>query len=302
MHACGHDVHMTIFVAVARYLAEHKDQWQGTVMFVGQPAEEHLLGARAMLEDGLYERFGRPDFALALHVASNLPAGIVGYANGFAAAASDSVDITVYGEGGHGASPHTANDPIIQAAQLVMALQTIVAREVNPLESAVVTVGAIQSGTAHNIIPGECELKLTVRSYKSEVRKLLLEAIERKATGIARSMGARKPRVKITRGTEALYNDPHLARRLDTVFRRRFGDERVVIDGPGMGSEDFAMFAQGGVPIFMFGLGSASRAQGQKSARLWPLHHPKYHPDVEPTLRTGITAMLNSVFELLPPR
>jgi len=302
MHACGHDVHMTIFVGVARYLATHREQWRGRLMLVAQPAEEHLAGAQAMLDDGLYERFGKPDYALALHVAADIPAGMIGWREGFMAAASDSVDITLYGKGGHGALPHQAVDPIVQAAQLIMALQTIVARETDPSKSAVVTVGSIHAGTAHNIIPDECELQLTVRSYAPEVRGLLRKAIQRKAEGIARSMDARMPRVKITPGADALYNAPALAQRVVPSFRKVLGAQKIIETPSTMGSEDFAMFAQGGVPIFMFGLGTASPAQVAKQTHIWPLHSSQYQPDLTPTLRTGIKAMSAAALELLPRR
>ena len=190
MHACGHDMHMTCFVGTARYLASHKDAWQGTLVLIGQPAEERGVGAKAMLENGLYERFPKPDFALALHVDTALEAGRVGCRAGYCLANTDGVDITVRGKGGHGAYPHTTIDPIVEAAQLILALQTIVSREVRPTEPSVITVGGIQGGTKHNIIPDSCHLQLTVRSYSPEVRKQLHEAIRRKAKGIALASGA----------------------------------------------------------------------------------------------------------------
>ncbi len=194
MHACGHDIHIANIIGVARYLAANKDLWKGTLMMIGQPAEERGAGARAMLDDGLFEKFPKPDYAVALHVDASTAAGTVGYRAGYALANVDSVDITCHGRGGHGAYPHTTIDPIVQAAQLVLALQTIVAREVKPQEPAVVTVGSIHGGTKHNIIPDECHLQITVRSYADDIRKLLLESIERKAKGIAIAAGRRSQR------------------------------------------------------------------------------------------------------------
>ncbi|MHB8899859.1 MAG: M20 metallopeptidase family protein, partial [Thermoguttaceae bacterium] len=258
MHACGHDLHMTSFIGTARYLAENRDRWSGTAVLVAQPAEEVVAGARAMLGDKLYERFGKPDFALALHVSPDEAAGTVSYRAGFSAAASDSVEIVVRGAGGHGAQPHKTKDPIVQAAELVLALQTIVSREVDPVEPSVITVGAINGGTKNNIIPDECRLKLTVRSFSEEVRKQLHGAIERRARGIAETMGAPAPEVTIRRGCDPVYNDPDLVARLLPVFRRQLGGVNIVEAPPTMTAEDFGMFGQGGVPVFMYRLGTAS--------------------------------------------
>lgn len=301
MHACGHDLHMTNLVGVARYLAANRDAWKGTVMLVGQPAEELVAGARAMLDDGLYRRFGRPDFAVALHVTPLLPAGNVAYRGGFAMANVDSVDITVRGVGGHGAQPHTTVDPIVQAAQLVMALQTIVSREVLPTEPAVVTVGSIEGGTKHNIISDACELKLTVRSYSQEVREQILEAIERKAKGVAVACGAPEPEVTVTEGTDAVFNDRDLVERIVPVFRRVLGEERVHEAPQTMGAEDFGMFGRDGVPVMMFGLGSISPERMSRLPRPLSLHSPVYYPDPRPTLVTGITAMGAAAIDLLAP-
>lgn len=301
MHACGHDLHMTNLVGVARFLAAHRDAWRGTVVFVGQPAEEIVSGARAMLDDGLYRRFGRPDFALALHVTPMIPAGMVAYRAGFALANVDSVDITVKGTGGHGAQPHTTVDPIVQAAQLVVALQTIVSREVSPIEPAVVTVGAIRGGSKHNIIADECQLRLTIRSYSSEVRQQILDAIERKGRGIAIAAGAPEPEVRVTEGTDAVFNDHDLVERVVPVFRRVLGEPNVVEGPPSMGSEDFGMFSRDGVPVMMFGLGSIAPERMRRLARPLSLHSPVYYPDVRPTLVTGMTAMSAAALDLLSP-
>jgi hippurate hydrolase len=306
MHACGHDVHMTNLVGVARYLAAHKDRWRGRLMLVAQPAEERGAGAQAMLKDGLFERFGRPDFALALHVDATRPAGQVGYRQGFALANTDNVDITLHGKGGHGAYPHTTIDPVVQAAQLVLALQTIVSREVKPIEPAVVTVGSIHGGTKHNIIPDQCQLQLTLRSYSDEVRKQLLAAIQRKAAAVAMGAGAPEPIVKVTEGTPALWNDQELAERVAAIFRRVLGAGNVAIAEPSMGGEDFSLFGRSGVPAFMFWLGSVDDkrlARYQQLGQSPPsLHSPLYYPDYEETLVTGITAMASAALELLAPK
>ncbi len=210
MHACGHDIHMTCWVGVARFFGSHLDQWSGQLVFVGQPAEERGAGAKAMIEDGLFERFPKPAYALALHVFPQIPAGCVAVRPGFAMANVDSVDITLHGRGGHGAFPHQAVDPIVEAARLVLDLQTIVSREVDPTEPAVITVGSIHAGTKHNIISDSCTLQLTVRSYTDEVRQLLLDAIRRKAQAAADSANAPPPTISVSEGTPALFNDEAL--------------------------------------------------------------------------------------------
>lgn len=304
MHACGHDIHITNLVGVARYLGSHRQQWQGTVMFVGQPAEERGAGAKAMLDDGLFERFPKPDMALALHVDSTLAAGNVGYRAGYALANVDSVDIVVKGRGGHGAYPHTTIDPIVQAAHLVLDLQTIVSREVKPTEPAVVTVGAIHGGTKHNVIGDRCHLQLTVRSYTDEVRQQLLDAIARKARAVAASHNAPEPEVTVSEGTPAMFNDEDLVARVVPVFQRVLGNDRVIPSEPSMGGEDFSQYGRAGVPIFMYRLGSVEpqRLAGYKRvAQPAPsLHSPLYYPDAEPTLATGIVTMLSAVLDLLP--
>ncbi len=299
MHACGHDVHMTNLVGVARYLATHKDRWQGKIVFIGQPAEERIGGAKAMLEAGLYERFGKPDFALALHVSSRYPTGTIAYRGGFAMANVDSADITVRGVGGHGASPNTTIDPIVQAAQLVLALQTIVSREISPIEPAVVTVGSIHAGSKHNIISNECQLLLTIRSYSPEVRKQIIDAIKRKAKGVAIAAGAPEPTVKITEGTDAVFNDQDLVERLVPVFRNVLGEKNVIPAPQTMGAEDFGLFSRQSVPVFMFGLGSITGERLKALKRPISLHSPLYYPDVRPTLVTGITAMTSAAMNLL---
>jgi len=303
MHACGHDIHIANIIGVARYMAANKDKWSGTLMIIGQPAEERGAGAKAMLEDGLFERFPKPDYAVALHVDATAATGTVGYRGGYALANVDSVDITCRGRGGHGAYPHTTVDPIVQAAQLVMALQTIVSREVKPLEPAVITVGSIHGGKKHNIIGDQCHLQITVRSYSDEVRKQLLEAIQRKAKGIAISMDAPEPDVKISEGTPSLWNDRELAARLARVFEETVGEENVSQAEPSMGGEDFSRYGKAGVPILMYRLGSVDPRRLERFKQLGAsppsLHSPRYYPDAEATLSTGIQTMANVALELL---
>jgi len=300
MHACGHDVHMTNLVGVARFLGGHKRLWRGTVMFVGQPAEERVQGAKAMLDVGLYERFGKPDYALGMHVAP-APAGQIGYCPGYAMANVDGADITVRGVGGHGAYPHTTVDPVVQAAQLILALQTIVSREIVPTEPAVITVGSIHAGTKHNIIPNECKLQLTIRSYSPEVREQLRDAITLKAKGIALTAGAPEPTVKFSEGTNAVYNQPELVDRLVPVFQRVLGTENVSQKPPVMGAEDFGLYSRGGVPIFFVWVGSISPERLAALDRQISLHSPLYYPDAQETLTASITAMSAAALELLPP-
>jgi amidohydrolase len=304
MHACGHDVHITNLIAVARYLSAYKDEWAGTLMFIGQPAEEKGGGAKAMLDDGLFERFPRPDFAVALHVDSFLPAGMVAYRGGYAMANVDSCDITVNGRGGHGSYPQGCIDPIAQAAQLIIDLQTIVSREIAPLEPAVITVGSIHGGTKHNIIPDSCHLQLTIRSYSPEVREHLKEAIIRKAKAVAESFRAPEPKIDYTEGTPSLFNDERLAERLVPVFVEALGEEQVSQADRTMGGEDFSRYGLAGVPIFMYRLGSVERQRlsriAESGATPPSLHSAKYYPDVRPTLNTGVTSMVSVVRELLP--
>lgn len=305
MHACGHDIHMTNLVGVAQFLATHRDAWSGRLLLIGQPAEERGQGAAAMLDDGLFERFPKPDFALALHVDAELETGKVGYRAGYALANVDSVDIRLIGRGGHGAHPHTTIDPIVQAAHLVLDLQSIVSREVDPLQPAVVTVGSIHGGTKHNIIGDHCHLQITVRSYTDEVRQHLLDAIRRKALAVAASHDAPEPTIEITDGTPALYNNDELVARIVPVFREVLGEDNVVQSDQSMGGEDFSRYGLAGVPIFMYRLGSVlpERLAGYERVEESPpsLHSAVYYPDAEPTLVTGVTTMSAAVLDLLPP-
>jgi hippurate hydrolase len=305
MHACGHDIHMANLVGVARYLAANKNRWQGTVMLVGQPAEERGGGARAMLADGLFTKFPKPEFALALHCDPTLAVGKVAFRAGYALANVDSVDIIVRGRGGHGAYPHTTIDPVVQAAHLIVDLQTIVSREAPPNEPAVITVGSIHAGTKHNIISSECHLQLTVRSYTDKMRKHLIAAIERKAKAAAASAGAPEPTITLSDGTPAMFNDEKLVRRVAPVFERVLGKENCRDAEPQMGGEDFSEYGLAGVPIFMYRLGTvdAKRLAGFTDRKLDPpsLHSPIYYPDAPESLATGVETMASAVMELLKP-
>jgi hippurate hydrolase len=306
MHACGHDLHMANLVGVARYLAAHRDAWSGTIVFVGQPAEELGKGAKAMLDDGLYARFPRPDFAIALHDAADMPTGQVGYHAGYCQANVDSVDILIKGRGGHGAYPETTIDPIVIAARLVLDLQTIISREVKPTEPAVITVGSIHGGTKHNVIPDDCKLQLTVRCYSPQVRDHLLDAIRRKANAAAASAGAPDPEIRISEGTPSLYNDPDLTAKVATTLRRVLGDASVVDSAPTMGGEDFSQYGLAGVPVCLFRLGAVNQDRLDKyntEHKLAPsLHSPLFYPDAEEALRVGIPAMISIALDLLPPQ
>jgi hippurate hydrolase len=309
MHACGHDVHITALVGTARRLAAMKDQWKGTVVFVVQPAEERVGGARKMLADGLYTRFPKPDYAVAFHVSSEYPTGTIGAEPGITASSSDSVDIVIHGVGTHGASPHKGKDPIVMGAELVMALQTLVSREIAPLAPGVVTVGAFHSGFKHNIISDRAELQLTVRTDDEEVRKTLLDGIRRIAANVGRMNGLpedRLPEVKVVESTPVTVNDKALAERVKPVFQRAFGDAAVITPvRTGMGAEDFAEFVQPslGVPGLYFWVGGTPPAAieaAKKGGPPVPAHHsPLFRIDPEPSVRMGTEAMTLAALELL---
>ncbi len=307
MHACGHDIHMTAWVGTATLLARAKDRWRGTLMLIAQPDEEKVSGARAMLAAGLFTKFRKPDFALAIHDSADLPAGTLGVTPGYVLANVDSVDITIFGRGGHGAYPHKTVDPVVIAARMVLSLQTIVSRENNPLEPAVVTVGSIHGGTKHNIIPDEVKLQLTVRSYKDEVRKHLLAAIERIAKAEAAAAGAPKePRVTVSAGVPSTYNDPSLSRRLEEALRRAFGTERVVEPPPTMASEDFSEYGRAGVPAVILWAGAVNPEKFERAKAagtpLPGLHSSEWAPDYEPTIKTAVKAEVIVVLDLLGRR
>jgi amidohydrolase len=306
MHACGHDMHMTCWVGVARVLAALKDRWQGTLIFIGQPAEEIGTGARLMLQAGLFRKFPRPDYCLALHCDAKQPFGHVSYTDGLALANVDSVDITVRGKGGHGASPHMTVDPIVVAARLVLDLQTIASRETNPTDPVVVTVGSIHGGTKHNIIPNEVKLQLTVRTTKDSVRKHTLEAIERMAKAAAQGAGAPEPVVKVDPGefTPALVNDSGLTRKTVAVFKEVLGADHVHERPPVMGGEDFARYGREGVPVFLYFLGTFAPERVAESEKeggrpLPSLHSDLYYPVPEPSIKTGVLTMSLAVLNLV---
>jgi len=273
MHACGHDIHLACLIGTARTLAALKANWAGTVVFIGQPAEERGVGARAMLKDGLYRRFPQPDFALALHDCVSLPIGTVGLIAGAAMANVDMVDITVRGIGGHGAAPHATKDPIVLAARIVVALQTIVSRETRPVDPAVVTVGSIHGGTKHNIIPDEVKLQLTLRSYSDAVRAHTLEAVRRICRGEAIAAGLPEDKLPLVvvadEGTPSLHNDPELTRRLRGVFSQWLGAAQVRTMEPEMVGEDFAEFGRTAekVPLCLFRIGAVAPEKLAESAR-----------------------------------
>ncbi|MFM7207970.1 MAG: amidohydrolase [Planctomycetaceae bacterium] len=306
MHACGHDAHMAALIGGLECLASRRGGWSGTILAVLQPAEEKGGGAASLLADGLFARFPRPAAAVALHCAADRAAGVVATMEGPTHANVDSVDITIRGRGGHGAAPHATIDPILTAARLVVDLQSLVSREIDPLSPAVVTVGSIHGGTKHNVIPDDCHLQLTVRSFTAEVRTRLLDGIRRKAFAAAAAAGGPEPEVVFSKETTpALHNDPAVTTRVTRALRRALGDDCVQADAATMGGEDFSRYGKAGVPSCMFRLGTvaAERLAAVKSRGETPpsLHSPRYAPDARTTLATGIAAWVAVVEEFLPP-
>jgi amidohydrolase len=310
MHACGHDLHMTSFLGTARVLAQSKDRWSGTLMLVGQPAEETTGGAKAMLADNIYERFGRPDFAIALHDDAGIDSGKIGVMPGPILASATSVDVVIRGVGGHGARPEMTKDPVVMAAEFVLALQTIVSRQISPLDPAVVTVGSIHGGSKHNVISDEVTLQLSTRAFSEKARQTILTGIERTARGIALAGGVPEDRMPIVKVKQSevvpvTYNDPKLAARLKSAFVAALGESNVLEGRPEMVSEDFGFFGldNRAIPILMFRLGATDTArlqESERSGKLLPsLHSGFYYPDAENAIRTGVTATTAAVLELL---
>jgi len=310
MHACGHDAHMAAFIGTVRALAKLKDQWHGTIVFVAQPAEETGNGARALLKNGLYEKFGKPNFALGFHDKADLETGHIGVTEGYTYANVDSVDVTVRGVGGHGAYPHKTKDPVVLAAEMINDWQTIASRENNPLDPIVITVGSIHGGTKRNIISDEVKMQLTVRTYKSDVRERVLAAIEQIAKGIAAAGGVppeRAPIVTVSKDEfcPATYNNPELTKRLIAVWKTSLGNENVKIVDPTMGGEDFSEYSlpDHSIPAVDFHIGAVEPAKiaeyKQSGKELPSLHSSKFAPVPEPTIRVGIIGMTSAVLELM---
>ena len=308
MHACGHDVHMTVLIGVAEYLFENKSEWQGNLILVLEPAEEVSGGARNMIKDGLFTRFPRPDYNLAFHVNAGMPTGKVGFLPGWAMANVDSVDITVKGIGGHGAYPHTTKDPIVIAANIVTQLQTIVSRQIAPTDPAVVTVGSIHGGTKHNVIPNEVKLQLTLRSYTDEVRNETISSIKKIVKGSAISAGLSEenyPVIEIKdEYTPAVFNNPSLVEKIQKSFVKSLGEENVIKVSPVMGGEDFGMFGRVEpiIPTALFWLGAVNKKvyeKAQKEDLILPsLHSDLFLPDAEPAIATGVKAMTLAILDL----
>ncbi|SMF61490.1 amidohydrolase [Allosphingosinicella indica] len=311
MHACGHDVHITSLVGTATQLAAMKDRWKGTIVFIVQPAEERVAGAKAMLDDGLYTRFPKPDYALAFHVASNLETGKISASEGIQYSSADSVDITVHGVGAHGASPHTGKDPVYIGSQIVMALQGIISRERQPLDPGVITVGAFHAGSKHNIISDRADLQLTVRANNEETRAYLLKAIARVAEGVGRTNGLpedKLPTVKVSEGTPTTINDTALAQRLNAALIRDLGaDSFKPFEQTGMGAEDFSYLVarDQGVPGYYFAVGGTPKAAfdaAEAGGPPVPSHHsPLFKIDPEPSVILGTKAMTAAVLDLMKP-
>ena len=308
MHSCGHDMHMTVWTGTARALVDRKSEWNGTIIMIGQPAEEIGAGAAMMLNAGLYEKYPIPDYGIALHASPTIPSGKVGFGKGYIMANTESVDIKIFGQGSHGAVPHMSIDPIVTASMIVMELQTIVSRNLNPLDDAVITVGSIKGGTKHNIIPDEVNLQLTIRTYKEEVRNLIHKRIKEICNGIAASMGldeSRWPKIIMPEQyTPANYNDELLIDIMTNVSNSIIGKENVVTVEPQMVGEDFARYGstKENIPTAMYWLGTVPKERMDKynagEYALPALHSPFYYPEIDNTIRTGVKVSTESLIEL----
>jgi amidohydrolase len=306
MHACGHDIHMASWMGTARIMASTRTRWRGTLVLIGQPAEETGAGAKAMLADGLFTRFARPDYALAVHDDARYPAGIIGFHAGPILSHVNSVKITIFGRGGHGARPESTVDPIVIAARTVLALQTIVSRETSPFDPAVVTVGSIHGGTRANIIPGEVILELSVRALSDDVREHLLKSIERITKAEAAAAGApQEPLIEVSEGGYALVNDAALTQRVAAALLRELGAQRVRDTPPEMASEDFSAFQRAGVPTLMLRIGAVEQTKYDASLKsgdsLPSLHSALFAPDRGPTIKAAVAAEVIALRELMPP-
>jgi len=310
MHACGHDVHVTTMIGTARALAATRAKWHGTVMLIGQPSEETIDGARAMLADHLYDRFGTPDLAIALHDTNTRAAGTVSITSGPALTSSTSVDVVMRGIGAHGAQPQAGKDPIVMAGEFIVQLQTIVSRQEDPRDPAIVTIGDIHGGTKRNIIPNEVKMEITARAYSDKARQIIVDGIRRTAQGVALSAGVPADLAPIVtvldaESTPVMYNDPALAARVKAALVKALGANNVIDEEPGTASEDFGIFGLEGrkIPTVMFGLGAIDPvkfAAAQAEGRLLPgPHNSRFEPVPEPTLRTGVKAMTSVAIALL---
>ena len=301
-HSCGHDIHMSVWVAVAKTLLDMKDQWSGTLMFVGQPAEEGDGGAKAMVADGLFTRFPKPDMGFALHVGAG-PYGYVFYKPGVINSTSDGLSVTFIGKGGHGSRPHITIDPVMMAGHFIVDVQSVISREKDAAKFGVVTIGSVQAGNAGNVIPDTALLRGTIRSYDEDTRGKMIAGVERTAKAVAMMAGAPPPEIKITSGAKAVINDAELTARSGAVLKGAFGDKAVLMPAPGSASEDYSEFIIAGVPSFYFGIGGLDpKAVAQAAATNTPLpgnHSPEFAPVPEPTIRTGTQAMSLVLLDVL---
>ncbi|MCW8834088.1 MAG: amidohydrolase [Colwellia sp.] len=309
MHACGHDMHMTVLLGTARQMLKYKDQWQGTLMLIAQPGEEIGYGAKQMLAEGLFEKFPLPDYNIAMHVSADLPSGKIGFVKGYAMANVDSVDVLINGVGGHGAYPHNTKDPVVIAAEIILKLQTIVSRELSPLESAVITVGSIHGGTKHNIIGNQVKLQLTVRSYSDQTRDFLLKRIEQISHGVAKTNGLPDrllPEVIVKEEyTPSVYNQPEFTQRIVNTLKQTLGESNIVAVDPVMAGEDFSRFGRTKekIPSSLLWLGAVNvkqyNAAKENNQTLPSLHSEKFTPDAKPTILTGVTGMTANAIQLM---